>query len=213
MKTSILNLRNLAAGFALMLTSHFATAQVHFGVNGSRIISESSQWGGGVFVKTFFAEYVSIGAAVNVYPKRFKTEDIQIDKNTYRESSGNLFIPVTGMLDFYLTKTGFRPYIGSDIGAYFQSNFYRLDDDVNGNNLIDYRNSKTYFGVGPHVGATAEAGMLGFFVKLQYNYMFKADKQNNITVPGINAPITTNPAKSFTSLDLGIYFKIGRVQQ
>jgi hypothetical protein len=42
--------------------------------------------------------------------------------------------------------------------------------------------------------------------------MFKAGRDNTITVPGINAPITTNPAKSFTALDLGVYFKFGGVE-
>jgi hypothetical protein len=54
--------------------------------------------------------------------------------------------------------------------------------------------------------------LIGFFVKIQYNYMFKAGRDNTITVPGINAPITTNPAKSFTALDLGVYFKFGGVE-
>ena len=184
-------------------------AQIQFGIHGSRLISERGDWGGGVFFKGFVGDNLAAGASVKVYPKRFSTETKQYGNTNYRQSQGDLFIPVTGSLDIFLTNGLFRPYIGSDVGLYYNKYFYRLDNDTDGQNIYSYDRSKSYFGVGPRFGFAVQSGIIGLFAQFQYNYLFGTNKQGELFVPGINSNVTINPIRSFTSVDVGVYFRIG----
>ena len=194
----------------LALFSTYSIAQVQIGVHGSRLISERGDWGGGAFVKGFLGDNIAVGGSVKVYPKRFSTETSMLGTRSIRRSEGDLFVPVTGSVDIFLTNGLFRPYIGSDIGLYYHKYFFRVDDDTDGTNLLDYNRSKTYFGVGPRLGFAVQSGIIGLFAQFQYNYLFGTVKGGEtLLVPGVNANITTNPVQSFTSIDVGVYFRVG----
>jgi len=208
MKIRFLSFSILIAGMMFFLPG--LKAQVQFGVHGSRIISERGEWGGGAFLKGFLGDNVAIGASVKVYPKHFATQTISIAGNNYRKSEGDLFVPVTGSLDVFLSNGFFRPYIGSDVGLYYNKYFFRLDNDTNGENVFEYDQSKSYFGVGPRFGFAIQSGIIGVFAQFQYNYLFGSkNRGEDLIVPGINANITTNPVRTFASIDAGIYFRIG----
>lgn len=191
-----------------LLASHSSYGQVELGLHGSSLLNNgNNQWGGGLFVKGFITSGVALGASARMYPKYLRTESWRFGGTELQRTEGNLFVPVTGTVDFYLLPGAIRLYVGSDVGLYYNAYFYKLETP-DGAMLIDRQVKKSYFGVGPHVGVTIEGRLAGVFAQFQYNYIFGSGDPEELTIPLFNDRVSTNPTSSFTSFDVGVFLKL-----
>lgn len=210
MKRNILHPTRIIGILLFSLFSISGYSQMEIGLHGSGLLDNyKGHWGGGLYFKGFVTDYIALGLSARTFPKYLHAEEVTILSNRYTQNSGNMFVPVTGSVDFYLTPAPARFYFGSDIGVYYNTNYYKLDDVNGGRNLIDHTDTKTYFGLGPRAGFQLVSGYIGVFGQIQYNYLFGSGSAKNITVPGITSPVETNPTRSFASFDVGIIFRLG----
>ena len=194
----------LSAALVLGLTVS-ALAQVSFSLHGSATspslnrddIESETNLGGGAMLKFFLGPNVAVGAAAKY-----------IVTNYTRVGGGGIgsgvefigsMIPVTGTLDFYLSRSVVRPYLGVEAGPYFN----RADFRVNGNEAGS--TNVTRLGAAPKVGLLFALGGVGIFAEGQYHFIFGSDDGSlNTSVGNINY---NNPTKVW-GLNFGLTFGI-----
>ncbi|MGZ8536278.1 MAG: hypothetical protein ACXWV4_12145 [Flavitalea sp.] len=195
---------------AFMFLAVFAHSQVILGGSASLLSNDgNSQIGGGVQLKFMFGDRLAIGGTIRAYPKNFEEEIVNIGGSTGTLRSANAVVPVAGMIEYYLGKNNnFQPYLGTDVGLYFNKNFTEFDS---GNTtIVNQENSKTYFGIAPKGGMQIKlGGLFAIFGQAQYHFLFGSGDPDKITVPGFGgASIETKPSDKFWTFDVGILMRL-----
>ncbi len=197
--------------FILLTFCSVSFSQVQLGLHGSRLEGTgSSQWGFGGHAKVLLADKVAIGVGVRGYPKDMKTESVTVGGSNYKIARGNSIVPVTASVDYYFGEGMFRPYVGADVGAYFTQYTFSMTENNVSNAFYNTKNKKTYFGAAPKVGLNVEFGPVGVFGQAGYNFLFGSGNKNDISVPGITAPIDAKSTDKFWTFDVGVLLKLGK---
>ena len=179
----------------LSLTMGFVRAQPSLAVHGSYGFSgqdaSNGLWGGGAQLRLFLGPRLAVGAAVRSYG-----ETIKFESNSIQIETKSTITPITGLLEFYLTDNGFRPYVGTEAGLYFLNIKYR---DINA--------SASRFGVAPKVGFQLPfSNAFGLLIEGAYNIVF--GNKNGIDV-GSSSNIDLNSSDKFFSVNAGISIGLG----
>lgn len=177
------------------LTGALVSAQPSLAVHGSYGFSSQNAsnglWGAGAQLRIFLGPRVAVGAAARTYGETIRYESGSIDIDTR-----STVTPVTGLLEFYLTDSGFRPYLGTEAGLYFLN--IKLDD---------VKSSASRFGIAPKIGFQLPfSNAFGLIVEGAYNVVF--GNKNGIQV-GSGSNVDLNSSDRFFSLNAGLAIGLG----
>jgi len=179
---------------ALVATTQKATAQFSLGIHGSYFAPDAKDakglYGGGLQAKVFVTEQFAVGVGVKSIQEEFKGTGYEFT---------NTIIPVTGMLEYYLTTGVVRPYIGAEAGVFTSK--------VKGNVLgVSSESSSSKFGAAPKFGIAIPIGNLGIFAEGTYNFIFD-NKNGNDNGSPTNADFSTS--SKFFMVNAGLTFGFG----
>ena len=193
-----------------LLLAGQASAQLIFGGQASILNNDgNSQFGGGVQIKALIKDRLAIGGIIRTYPKNLKSETGTIGGESVRITTGNSVTPVAGLIEYYFgKKSAVNPYIGTDVGLFFNRNFTVINS--NNTDVVNQDSKKTYFGIAPKGGLMLKTGgLVALFAQAQYHFLFGSGDPDNITVPGFNgASFETRPADKFWTFDAGILLRL-----
>ncbi|MCE7065505.1 outer membrane beta-barrel protein [Dyadobacter sp. CY326] len=193
-------MRNAFFTFALMLLGSIlygqASAQPSIALHGSYGFSDQGDiskglWGGGAQLRFFLGPHLAVGATAKVF-----TEDLEITPGTGSIETSSSIIPVSGLLEYYFTEKGIRPYIGTEAGVYFLK--------LKAGNL---KANASNFGVAPKVGLQIPLGKtFGIFAEGAYNIVFGNENSIQVSNPG---NVDFNNSSKFFTLQAGIIIGLG----
>lgn len=174
----------------LTLTTQSAFAQFSVGINGSAAFSDVKNsdtfYGGGLNAKIFPSSKLAIGVGVKAFGEKY---DFSVANQNFQYTSS--IIPITAMLDYYLSDGFLRPYVGVDAGVYATG--YRIKFNGQESSKI----SSTNAGAAPKIGLMLALGNLGIFAEGAYNFIF-GNKDGSVNLGGVNNISFDNTSKFFT---------------
>lgn len=193
-------MKNIFCTFALMLLGSIlygqASAQPSISLHGSYGFSDQADisnglYGGGAQLRFFLGPRVAVGATAKVF-----TEDLEITPSTASVETSSSIIPISGLIEYYFTDKGIRPYLGTEAGVYFM----KLKSG-------DLKATASNFGIAPKLGVQIPLGKtFGVFAEGAYNIVFGND--NTLNVGNANNVDFNNSSKFFT-LQAGIIIGLG----
>lgn len=193
-------MKNISLTLVLMFLGSLlygqASAQPSIALHGSYGFSDQGDisnglWGGGAQLRFFLGPHFAIGATGKLF-----TEDLEISPSTASVETSSSIIPVSGLLEYYFTEKGIRPYLGTEAGVYFLK--------LKSGNL---EATASNFGVAPKIGLQIPLGKtFGIFAEGAYNIVF--GNENSIRVSNAGNVDFNNSSKFFT-LQAGIIIGLG----
>ena len=173
-----------------------ASAQPSIALHGSYGFSDQGDisnglYGGGAQLRFFLGPRVAVGATAKLF-----TENLEISPSTANIETSSSIIPVSGLIEYYFTDKGIRPYLGTEAGIYFQK--------LKSGNL---EATASNFGVAPKIGLQIPLGKtFGLFAEGAYNIVF--GNENSLTV-GSASNVNFNNSTKFFTLQAGIIIGLG----
>lgn len=192
------------SGFSAALSICFITltpsfAQFSVGLHGSLVSEEvkgsDAYLGGGLNAKIFLSPRFDIGVGIKAFGE---SQDFGGAGQNYGYTAA--VIPITGMVDYYLSDGFLRPYIGAEAGIYATAYTIKL------NGQETSKVNSTRFGVAPKVGLLMVLGNLGIFAEADYHILF-GNKNESVNVGSANN-INFDKNTKYLMLNLGIQIGI-----
>lgn len=119
-----------------------------------------------------FGDGYNMGIGLNFSGKYFVTEDVAFGLNlgyhhfgTDWDDISSSMMPITALVEYYLSEEPMRPYLGIDLGAYNFGLKWKIGN-------IEMKDSELYFGFAPKAGIAYQiSDNLAVTGELKWNYV------------------------------------------
>ena len=192
-RTALCLLAALAVGTGTTVRAQVALS-LHGTVASTTLDDSKLRPGLGAALKVFAGKNLALGGAAKFISTSYNAASV--GGQTIR--ANGYIVPLTGVLDVYLTGGAVRPYIGAEAGVYILGN--RLE--LNGNEISNQ--TSTRFGATPKLGLAFALGNLGVFVEGNYHFIF-GSKDGSVNTGSVSNISFENPSKLF-ALNAGLTF-------
>ncbi|HEV7379020.1 MAG TPA: hypothetical protein VGN64_04455 [Dyadobacter sp.] len=167
------------------------------GVAKSNVEDSKTIGGGGINFRVFASPHLALGVAGKIYADGSK---YTIAGQTI-ETTG-VVMPLTGTVDYFITRGFVRPYIGGDAGVYFSG----YDARLNGNSVFE-SDKNSNFGAAPRAGLVFAFGNLGIQVEGIYHFVF--GNKNHSATTGTANNVDFKSTSKFGGVNVGLIFGLG----